>query len=126
MKYTQEIKSYPIEVWDEDNDRPTEEIETYRVFTTIQLNKYTFVRAVVDSPTGEPASPRAREWFVEWKVVHGTSYATHRLTRKLTRAEALREGIKAAALIADKEFADTAEAGAFYAQHLPSGPTYAA
>lgn len=122
--YIQEVKAYELEEWDEENDRPTGNIEGYQVFSTIKLNQYTFVRAVVRNKTGVGARPSAKVWFAEWKVTFGPSNATQRMTGKMTRAEALKEGERMAALIVPFTFADMHEVEAFYAANRPTVPTY--
>jgi hypothetical protein len=123
--YTLTTKVYEHDEWDEENDMPiVGKVESYSVFSTIQINKYTFVRAVMHNKTARPARANARQWFVEWKVSEGVINATHRLTPRMTREEALREGERAAALIAEQAFASVDDALEFFRQHIPSGPTY--
>lgn len=122
--YQQETQAYEIDEWDEESDMPTGNIEGYRVFSTIQIGAYTFVRAVVDSPTAEGAHASVKLWFAEWKVQFGTSAATQRMTGKMPRAKALKEGEQMAALIAPHVFTNLSEVDAFYAAHRPTVQTY--
>ena len=121
MSYMQHNKAYEFDEWDEENDCPIPgKVAGYKVFSTIQVGKYTYVRAVTENKTGHAVRSNARIWFVEWKVTFGVSSATHRVASRMTRSDAIREGERYAAMIAEQDFQGTEDAGAFYALH-PGG-----